>query len=104
MKLDDIKSSKIIIDSSDACIKFASEELKKFVFESTGVALEITNNNAGKGIYVGCGKIFCEDNLPDDSFSVVFENGSVYLLGKNPRAILYATYDFIEKFFGCGGF
>ncbi len=100
MKLDDLKSSKIIIDSSDACIKFASEELKKFVFESTGVALEITNNNAEKGIYVGCGKIFCEDNLPDDSFSVVFENGSVYLLGKNSRAILYATYDFIEKFFG----
>lgn len=100
MKLEDFKSSKIIVDSSDACILFASEELKKFIYESSGYSLEIVNNCSEKGIHVGCGKDFCEENLPEDSFSVVFENGSVYLLGKTPRAILYAVYDFVEKFFG----
>lgn len=100
MKLEDFKSFKIVVNSSDACVLFASEELKKFINESAGYALEIVKDNAEKGIYVGCGKVFCEENLPDDSFSVVFESGSVYLLGKTPRAILYATYDFIEKFFG----
>ncbi len=100
MKLEDFKSFKIVVNSSDACILFASEELKKFIYESSGYALEIVNDSAEKGIYVGCGKVFCEENLPDDSFSVVFENDNVYLLGKTPRSILYATYDFIEKFFG----
>ena len=100
MKLEDFKSFKIVVNSSDACILFASEELKKFIYESSGYALEIVNDSAEKGIYVGCGKVFCAEYLPDDSFSVVFENDNVYLLGKTSRSILYATYDFIEKFFG----
>ena len=100
MEFEDLLNTKIIVNSSDVCIKFASKELQKFISRSTGFTLEITNDFTDKGIYVGCGKIFDDKNLPNDSFSIVVEKSNVYLLGKTPRAVLYATYDFIEKFLG----
>ena len=78
MKLEDFKSFKIVVNSSDACILFASEELKKFIYESSGYSLEIVNNCSEKGIHVGCGKDFCEENLPEDSFSVVCEKVGIF--------------------------
>ncbi len=100
MDFNNLLNAKIVVNSSDACLGFASEELKKFILESTGKELEIVNETTGNGIYVGCGKDFSQVDGFEDAFSVQFENGNVYLLGANPRAVLYATYDFIEKYLG----
>lgn len=90
----------IITSNAEQAIQFAASEIKHFIFECTGEDLAVVNFYDGKGVYVGCGKNFIRTSDKEDEFAVIYENKNVYLLSDNPRGVLYAAYDFIEKILG----
>ena len=100
MNFQDLKNLQIVVNSSDACLRFASEELKDFMLKCVGANIDIVEKPLAKAIYVGCGKTFEKFDYSTDAFSVIFEDGNIYLLSQKPRGVLYAVYDFVEKFFG----
>lgn len=90
----------IVVDSSDKCLLFSAEELKQFILQTTGKNLSVQNKTDGKAFYLAVDEEFYKTTKIEDAFKVDFLNGDVLLSGCTPRAVLYAVYDFVEKFLG----
>lgn len=85
-------------------LRFAAEELCKFIEKSMGFIPEIRESSGGaeqKAIYIGCGKeVPGELNSSEDGFAVICEGENIFLVSPSFRGVIYAVYDFSERFLG----
>jgi hypothetical protein len=88
----------IIADPAPAPpVRFAAEELQRYLREMSGAELPITNNAAGPAIVLAV-----DDNLPgEDAHRLRTKGDRLNLTGGSPRAVLYAAYLLLERL-GCG--
>lgn len=86
----------IYVGSDGVCASYAAEQLRRYVKSAFGYSLDIVSNKRdGKQI------VLCVDGGKDeDGFCGFYEGGNFYLKGKSERALLYAVYDFLERFIG----
>ena len=89
-----------------APIQFAAEELQRYLSEISSAKLPITARPLGASIRVGLdeGSSLHESlqALPEDSFLIQAEKGTLYLGGNSPRGTLFSVYYFLEKYLDCG--
>lgn len=110
-------SSYVIIIGKDASLpeKFAAEELQKYIRKISGAAMPVKADGTGHEnmILIGTPQsnqllasqlaksdAFSDNDKKLDAFIVTTQNGNLILCGSNPRACLYAVYDFLEKDLG----
>lgn len=103
-----------IVTAGDAPapVKFAAEELQKYVAAVTGARLPIKSDpGPAPAICVGQSKALADeaDRLKsdlrargEDGYLVRAQPKRIVLLGNSPRATVYAVYHFLEKCLGCG--
>lgn len=89
----------VLQEKSDSVLCFAAEELRSFILKCTGANLEIVSASS-RGLYIGGKPSPDISAASDDAFEVVFEDGNVYFRANSARGVIYAVYDFIERFFG----
>lgn len=88
-----------------APVRFAAEELQKYIKAISGVALPI-GADAEKDSAI-CLQVAGEED-PDlkgrgeDGYLMRSEGKRIVLAGNSPRATLYAVYHFLEEYLGCG--
>lgn len=94
------ENRKIVLpENADAALRFAAEELKNFIRKCTGVYSEIVSASS-HGLFIGGEPSENVRSACNDAFEVVFENGNVYFRSNSSRGVIYAVYDFTERFFG----
>jgi len=82
--------------------RFAAAELRKYVRQMTGVAVEETTEPGPRTIHVGLRTDLGDDLLPPpkpgfDGYSIAVASDRIVLAGENPRGALYAVYDLLER-------
>jgi hypothetical protein len=102
----------VIAADAPGPVKFAAEELQKYLAQITGAKLPVSNDAAAElTICVGPGsepakvadKLRSELNgRGEDGYLMCSAGKRLVLLGNSPRATLYAVYHFLEKHLGCG--
>ena len=89
--------------------EFAANELKKYVEQSTGCALEVNSVDAlslGKTFYIGFSRDeqsvieLSKTDLNGDGFIFDVTADALYLNAKTGRGLIFGVYDFLEKYFG----
>ncbi|MEW6355478.1 MAG: DUF4838 domain-containing protein [Planctomycetota bacterium] len=86
-------------------IRFAAEELQRYIGEMTGVRLPISshaNGNAAVVIQENDGSDPALNTRGEDAYAMRTDGNRILLTGNSPRAALYAVYHFLEKYLGCG--
>ena len=107
------RSDYTIVIASDAPlpVRFAAEELQKYLKQITAALLPIVVEPSGEAaICVGESKAVGElqrlraELAPrgEDGYLMLSQGKRIVLLGNSPRATLYAVYHFLEKYLGCG--
>jgi hypothetical protein len=108
------QSDYTIVIAADACppVKFAAEELQKYLAMISGARLPLSNlPTADLAICVGeggipageVGKLRCDlKDRGEDGYVMCRLGKRLALTGNSPRATLYAVYHFLEKYLGCG--
>jgi len=88
----------VIADHSPALpVRFAAEELQRYLREISGAVLPIGTAAAGPAVVLSVpGNIFHED-----AHQLRMEGDRLLLTGGSPRAVLYAVYQLLERL-GCG--
>ncbi|MHB0935550.1 MAG: DUF4838 domain-containing protein, partial [Armatimonadota bacterium] len=78
-------------------VRFAAEELQRYLHEMSGAELPIADRATGPAIVLTTDK-----DLPnEDAHTLRMEGDRLYLTGGSPRAVLYAAYLLLERL-GCG--
>lgn len=98
-----------ILDASAAPpVRFAAEELGRYIRLMSGAELPLTNEVCGvPSIVLSTAKAAAregfEAGLPgsEDAYLLRTAQSALWLVGNSPRAVLYAAYDLLE-FLGCG--
>ena len=93
----------------DPPVRFAAEELKRYIFEMSDVILPVRRGAArGPSVVISsagkAGPKVTSGALPsdeEDAYCLKSVGRNLYLSGASPRAALYAVYTFLEKL-GCG--
>ena len=92
----------IVQHSDDPIITFAANDLRRYWKEMTGNKLTITEGiGNNKSIYLKLDSTNRE--LKWDGYQLITNEKGITILGKEPRAILYGVYDFLERQ-GCSFF
>jgi len=86
-------------------VRFAAEELQKYIKAISGAALPICTD-AGEKPAIGV-RMSGERDLAlrargEDAYAMRGDGQRVELVGNSTRATLYAVYHFLEKYLGCG--
>lgn len=92
--------AKIVASSQAPAVKFAGEELSRYIEKMTGAKLPVVKTDNS----ISVTKIVLEDadaNLAFEEFSIGTEGRTIRISGGSPRAVLYGVYELIEHF-GCG--
>jgi hypothetical protein len=112
--VEDGQSRYTIVIAADAPlpVKFAAEELQKYLVQISGAQLPVSNDfSTGLAICVGEGSTPADEtdklrsDLKDrgeDGYLMRSSGKRLVLIGNSPRATLYAVYHFLEKYLGCG--
>ena len=91
---------------------FASSELSKFIYDSTGAEIEIHTDlnrkfkETDKYLVVGNTNLSTDvvkemkSTLSTDGFVIKTVGRSIFLAGENDSGTLYCVYDFLESVFG----
>ena len=115
----------IVIEAdADECVRYAADELRRFVCETTGVELPVATNGAAEGRAVvlqvegwgtgngeqGTGAAFPTVQRSNDSavqrhcpdaFHLHVEGERLRITGDGARGVLYGVYEVLERFAGC---
>lgn len=102
----------VVTGHSPAPVRFAAEELQKYLKQISDVELPIAGELQGDSVILvtegesldgdlaglktrlaGCG---------EDGYLMCNQGRRLVLAGNSPRATLYAVYHFLEKYLGCG--
>jgi hypothetical protein len=105
--VEDGRSLYAIAVASDAAppVRFAAEELQKYVKAISGAVLPIRTDAGAKPAI--CLRVSGEAESAlrargEDAYTMRCDGRRVELIGNSPRATLYAVYHFLEKYLGCG--
>jgi len=101
---------KIVVDGGHSTVRYAAEELRKYLKRVTGDEVEIGEcvcPGGGLDIHVGIAgdidgvsPIEVADAELDDAISIVVMGGGGYIAGVNPRSVLLAVYRYLTEI-GC---
>lgn len=102
----------VVGDRAPAPVRFAADELQRYLAEISGARLPIALDSDGdRVICVGESRSLAADlerlradlgDRGEEGFLVRTAGKRLILLGNSPRATLYAVYHFLEKHVGCG--
>lgn len=92
--------------SPTACapVRFAAQELQKYLSAATGGEFPVVDNTTEEGFVIGQAGRPVAGEVPDlseDGYIMKSVGDKIVLLGGSPRATLYAVYHFLEKYLGC---
>jgi len=92
----------IVTDDSSETLKFAAAELQKYMEAISAVRIPIEH---GGNIETDKGLIRLERN-PSGAYSIGIKTyeGSLILSGSTDQEVLYAVYEFLERYLGCKWF
>lgn len=82
-------------EQATGCELFAANELQRYLYELSHARFNITTVCKKKSIV-----ITTENSLQEEEYQIILKDEMVWLKGGSPRAILYATYDFLQQL-GC---
>ena len=83
-------------------VRFAAEELQRYVREISGATLPIAEEAPGSGVTIRLGSEPGKDPW-DDGFRIEVTDRQIQLRGNTPRATLFAAYTLLERL-GCRWF
>ena len=93
-------------------VKFAAEELQKYLVQISGARLPVSTDGAPElAICLGEGSLPTDERdklllrlkgRGEDGYLMCCSGKRLVLTGNSPRATLYAVYHFLEKYLGCG--
>lgn len=107
-QLDDTYEIRIASGAS-CCERYAAEELQGLILKSLRIRLEILEGTEKKANCFSLGKtdarekVHCSvstDTLRNDGFVLFGADGNVYLDAATSRGILYAVYEYAERYLG----
>ena len=106
--------------NSGECVRYAAEELQRFVRETTGVELPVASGAEAPGLGLAVvrllsGATAADDNkrtttsgvgAPNllnsrDAFRIAVSGDELRIEGGGPRGVLYGVYEVLERFAGC---
>ncbi len=104
----------IIPDGSSETVKYAAEELHRYLGKMTGADFVLGHEVVTPSIILSdkdsfariskeqlpVGADFTNNLFASDGFAVMVRGENIYLVGANSRNVLYAVYDFLERL-GC---
>jgi hypothetical protein len=99
-------SWRIVVPGSSGDVeRFACDELKRYVKQMSGAALLDARNERSHVIRIGLRKDLGTIDLPAaktgfDGYSITVTDDAITIAGDNPRGVLYAVYDLLERL-GC---
>ena len=82
---------------SGECVRYAAEELRRFVRETTGVVLPIVASDTGKAVVLEVD----EKETTSDAFHLRVDGDRLLIEGGGERGVLYGVYEVLERFAGC---
>lgn len=94
---------------ADECVRFASGELQKYLYKSTGVCIPLFSdkcNRRGREIHIGCArgndyKVYLDSSIySDEAFMIKKVNDDLVIIGNSSRGTLYGVYYFLDKYIG----
>ena len=102
----------VVADGAALPVRFAAEELQKYLKQMSGAELPIVSQDAGDLAIVVAEGASLEGDLTalrttlagrgEDGYLMRTVGERLVLTGNSPRATLYAVYHFLEKYLGCG--
>ena len=97
----------VIAANAPAPERFAAEELRKYLSLSTGSVLPVvteTDGRASRFLLGAAARAHIQQTPPlnTDGYIIKTVGKDICLVGGSPRATLYAVYDFLKCFVGCG--
>ncbi len=102
----------VVADGAALPVRFAAEELQKYLQLMCGAELPIVSQNEGDRAIVVADGASLEGELAalrtaladrgEDGYLLRTVGPRLVLTGNSPRATLYAVYHFLEKYLGCG--
>ena len=99
----------VIASAANDCTIYAAEELKKYVRKVSGINLEITDVKPSDGCFFSLGRTAAVSDwdygkmisaLNGDGYYISAKDGNIFLAAKTDRGLIYAAYEYIEKFLG----
>ncbi|NOZ21773.1 MAG: DUF4838 domain-containing protein [Planctomycetes bacterium] len=99
------KYSILVAEDAPRPIRFAAQELQRYVQEISGAALPITSEGDGNPAILVCTN---DDSAPalhdrgEDAYAMRTDGDQIVLAGNSPHACVYVVYHFLEKHLGCG--
>ena len=106
----DLAGAVVVVGSEDSeAVKYAAEELARFLGEVTGADFAIQNSlqKGGANLLVGLDAArlveagFSTEGLGADGIVIRSKGSDLILAGGRPRGTLYAVYTFLEDVVGC---
>ncbi len=108
VRIDGTSLLKIIhLKKADSLIRYAAEELQKYLFKATGIRLPVEEGTPEKGVFFlaefqDCPEFGNHKEEPTGSegfdHTLIFAHQScLYLGGEHRTAVLYAVYDFLQE-------
>ena len=88
----------VIAVGADPAEMMAANKLQDFLKEISGVALPIGDDDGGFAKRISIGM---DEALGPEGFHIEAVGDDIVIAGGGPRGVLYAVYDFLEKFLGC---
>ena len=99
--------------NASASEKNAADKLRQYLYEISGIELEIVTDSEEKSSYEiivgettreGDSYTIDRENLGDDGVVIKTVGDSIVLSGAKQRGAIYAVYTFLEEYFGCRWF
>ena len=91
------KSSWVIVTDGKAPNQHGAEELQRFLQQSTGAKLPISNQSSGK---TKSFRIISDPKLSEEEYSIKTTSNDVEIRGGGKRGALYGCYGFMEDVLG----
>ena len=88
------------------CIRYGANELQKYLYKATNCVVPLFSSKCprrGAEIHLGLnvrGKDYSKyvEDLSEEGFAIVRDNGDLAMVSKSSRGVMYAIYYFLERF------